>query len=123
MSLRKSSNESSNLRSSTEDDDRECWHHDRNCRCLKVDASHGESFLFPYQQFSHAQHTQAADDETLRISFASHEIVVSGTCLAEITAALQDMSVERINPVPPRFRELLQEHRAWVTQIEIKVRE
>ena len=123
MSLRKPSNDSSNLRSSTEDDDRECWHHDRNCRCLKIDSSHGESFLFPYQQFSYAQHTQTADDEMLRISFGSHEAVVSGRHLAEIAVALQELEVKRISPMPHRFRQLLQDRGAFVTQIEVKPRE
>lgn len=120
MSLKQSSKESSNPRPSTEEHDRACWHRDRNCTCLKIDVAPGESFLFPYQQFLHAQHTSINEDETLKISFGAHEIVVSGKHLAEIAAALQELAVERISPVPPRFRQLLQDQGAWVTQIEVR---
>ena len=119
MSLKQSSKESSNPRLSTEELDRACWHRDRNCTCLKVDVSPGESFLFPYQQFLHAQHTSTTEDETLIISFGAHEIVVSGKHLAEIAAALQELAVERISPVPPRFRQLPQDQGACVTNIEV----
>lgn len=120
MSLKQSSKESSNPRPSTEDLDRACWHRDRNCTCLKIDVAPGESFLFPYQQFLHAQYTITTEDETLRISFGAHEIVVSGKRLAEIAAAFQELAVERISPVPPRFRQLPQDQGAWVTQIEVR---
>lgn len=123
MSLKQSSKESSNPRPSTEESDRVCWHRDRNCTCLKIDVAPGESFLFPYHQFLNAQHTSASEDETLRISFGAHEIVVSGRHLAEIVAALQELAVERISPVPPRYRELPHGERAWVKVIEVRAAE
>lgn len=122
MSLKQSSKESTNPRPSSEEIDRACWHRDRDCTCLKIDVAPGESFLFPYQQFLNAQHTSTTENETLRMSFGAHEIVVSGRHLAEIATALQELAVERISPVPPRFRQLPQDQGAWVTQIEVKPR-
>jgi hypothetical protein len=123
MSLRQSSIESPNPRPSANGGDRACWHRDRNCRCLKIDVAPGESFLFPYQHFSHAQHTRTADGETLSISFGEHEVVVTGKHLAEIVAAIQELAVERISVAPQRYSLLTQGEEPRVARIEIKPRE
>ena len=120
MSLKQSSTEPSNLRPGTTEVDRDCWRRDRNCTCLKIEVPPGESFIFPYQQFLSAQHTRANDDETLRIAFGTHQIIISGSQLGEIAAALQELAVVRIGVVPQRYRELRESKGAWVTGIEVK---
>ena len=120
MSLRQSSNESSNAHSAADGSDRACWQRDRNCICLKIEIAPSESFLFPYQQFSHAQHIRTGDDETLRMSFGEHEIVVVGKRLAEIVTALQELAVTSITATPPRYNLLAQGEGARVARIDIK---
>ena len=120
MSLKQSSKDSANPRSATSDGERECWRRERDCTCLKLDAAANETFVFPYQHLLSAQHTRASGDETLKLSFGTHEVVISGRRLDEIVAALQDLAVERISAVPPRYRELPQGEGAWVTGIEIR---
>jgi len=120
MSLKLSSKEPAGSRPATAESARECWRRDRSCICLKVDVGPGESFVFPYQQFLNAQHTRTMGDETLKISFGTHEITISGRHLAEIAAAFQELAVARISPVPSRYRQLPPSEGAWVTQIEIR---
>ena len=97
-----------------------CWHRDRNRSCLRLEASATETFLFPYSQFVAARHARSADTETLLISFSSHEVTVTGKRLGEISAALQDLSVDWVKTLPARYRSLTQFEGAVVTQIEVK---
>ena len=120
MSLKQSSNEPPNLRPGTAENDRDCWQRDRNCTCLKIEIPPGELFIFPYLQFLSAQHTRANGDETLRIAFGTHQIIISGSQLGEIAAALQELAVVRIGVVPSRYRQLRESKGAWVTGIEVK---
>ena len=69
MSLKQSSKDSTNPKSVTADSDRDCWRRERDCTCLKVDASADETFVFPYQHFLSAQHARAAGEETIKLLF------------------------------------------------------
>ena len=120
MSLKQSSKDSATPRPATSDSDRACWRRERDCTCLKLDAAADETFVFPYQHLLSAQHTRMSGDETLKLLFGTHEVVISGRRLDEIVAALQDLAVERISAVPLRYRELPQGEGAWVTGIEIR---
>jgi hypothetical protein len=66
---------------------------------------------------------ERVSDETLRLSFGTHEVVIPGRNLSEIATALQDLAVEQISAVPPRYRELPHDERAWIRQIEIRLAE
>ncbi len=123
MSLKQSSKESANPRPVMADSERECWRRERDCACLKVDTSTDETFVFPYQHLLSAQHTRSSGDETLKLSFGTHEVLIAGKRLGEIVAALQDLAVEEISAVPPRYRELPQGEGAWVTAIEVTLTE
>ena len=121
MSLKQSSKDSTNPKSTTADSDRDCWRRERDCTCLKVDASADETFVFPYQHFLSAQHARAGGEETIKLVFGTHEVVIAGRRLGEIVAALKDLAVEQISVVPPRYRELPQGDGAWVTAIEVRL--
>ena len=97
-----------------------CWHRERNRSCLRIEASVNDSFVFPYHQFVAAHHTRSADSETLRISFSNHEVTLSGRQLGEITAALQDLSVDWLKPLPARYENLVESEDARITQIDVK---
>ena len=119
MSLKQSSKDLAKPRPAIAGSDRECWRRERDCACLKVANSADETFVFPYQQLLSAQHTRASGDETLKLAFGTHEVVISGKHLGEILAALQDLAVEEISALPPRYCELPQAEGAWVTKIEV----
>jgi hypothetical protein len=121
MSLKQSSKESSNPRHAVAESERECRRRERDCTCLKVDTSTDETFVFPYQHLLSAQHTRTSGDETLKLSFGTHEVVIAGKRLGEIVAALQDLAVEEISAVPPRYRGLPQGEGPWVTAIEVRL--
>ena len=119
MSLKQSSRDSANPRPVNADNERECWRRERDCACLKVASSTDETFVFPYHHLLNVQHTRASGDETLKLAFGTHEVVISGRRMGEILAAFQDLAVEEISAVPPRYRELPQAEGAWVTKIKV----
>ena len=107
----------------TAEGERECWSRERNCVCLKLDVAPGETFIFPYQQLLSAQHLRASGEETLKLWFGTHQVVIPGRQFGEIAAALQDLAVEQISVMPARYRELPQGEGAWVKQIDITFNE
>lgn len=119
MSLKQSSLDPTSPRTSGEHSPA-CWHRDRNRNCLRVETSAGDTFLFPYQHLVAAHHNRSGSSETLRISFPNHEVTLSGRQLGEIAAALQDLSVDWVKVLPPRYQSLAETEGASVTQIEVK---
>jgi hypothetical protein len=119
MSLKQSSIDPSAARASGEQSP-VCWHRDRNRNCLRIDASAGDTFLFPYQHIVAVHHNRAGNSETLRISFPNHEVTLSGRHLDEIAAAMQDLAVGWVKALPARYQSLAEIEGASVTQIEVK---
>jgi hypothetical protein len=97
-----------------------CWYRERDRQCLRIELDSGEAFLFRYHQFVAAHHVTSADGETLTISFSAHEVIISGRCLSEIVAALEDLAIRWIKPVRSRYRKIAELEGALVTDIEVR---
>ncbi|MEP6672444.1 MAG: hypothetical protein ABJF10_24985 [Chthoniobacter sp.] len=100
-----------------------CWHRERNRNCLRIEASAGDTFIFPYPHLVAAHHQRSGNSETLRISFPNHEVTLTGRQLGEIASALQDLSVDWVKALPARYQSLAEMDGASVTQIEVKILE
>jgi hypothetical protein len=120
MSLKQSST-SPAISGSLKEDFPDCWHRERDRSCLRIELNSGEAFIFPYQQFLGAHHLRCTDPETLKISFSTHVVTLSGRGLSEIALALQDIAVAWIKPVESRYRIVPEGERALVTGIEVKL--
>lgn len=101
----------------------DCWHRDRDRHCLRVELNSGEIFLFRYQQLVGVHHLSALNPETLKISFSTHQVVLSGKNLSEIMVALEDLAIAWIKSVPARYHQLAGPDRALITGIEITATE
>lgn len=117
MSLKQSSKDSSAVHGSSSTF--ECWRRERDRACLRVEIRPDETFVFPYQQFFGAHHVRAGV-ETLKITFSTHEITLSGDGMEELLAALQEFAVDWIRPMPGRYRNLGQNREPLITAIEVK---
>jgi hypothetical protein len=60
------------------------------------------------------------DLETLKISFSTHDIVLSGRSLSEIALALEDLAIRWIKPVQSRYGRVAEVEGALITDIEVK---
>lgn len=95
----------------------DCWHRERDRHCLRVEVNPEQIFLFRYQQLVGVHHLRAPNPETLKISFSTHQVVLSGRNLSEIMVALEDLAIAWVKPVPARYCELAD--RALITGIEV----
>ncbi len=98
----------------------DCWRREHNRPCLRIETNSGEAFLFPYHQFHGAHHLRSMDLETLKISFSTHDIVLSGRSLSEIALALEDLAIRWIKPVQSRYGRVAEVEGALITDIEVK---
>ncbi len=98
----------------------DCWHRERDRHCLRIELNSAETFLFRYQQLLGVHHLRSTNSETLKISFSTHQVVLSGRNLAEISVALEELAVSWIRFVPGRYEKAAEFEGALVTGIEVK---
>lgn len=95
------------------------WESNPQAQALRVDLQNGAFFVLPYSHFASAHFEREEQRETLRISFTTHHVRVSGRHLRELGIALQKLAVEWIREVPARYAALAEKGRAVVEQIEV----
>jgi hypothetical protein len=95
------------------------WEHNPQAQALRVDLQSGVFFILPYSQFAFAHFARETDRETLRVSFATHDVRVSGRNLREIGIALQKLAVDWMREVPARYVTLAEKGSAFIERIEI----
>ena len=96
-----------------------CWQREAHSACLRVETSDGDSHLFPYGQLVTASLARAGDSETIRITFATHDLEITGPNLCELLQALQDFAVKWVRAVPKRYQPLDNAETCKVTKISI----
>lgn len=106
---------------SLKEDFPDCWHRERDRSCLRIELHSGEAFIFPYQQFLGAYHLRSSNPETLKISFSTHVVTLSGRGLSEIATALEQLAVAWIKPIDRRYQIVPNGKAALVTGIEVKL--
>ena len=95
------------------------WESNPQAQALRVDLQNGAFFILPYSQFAFAHLEREDDSETLRISFTTHDVRVSGRSLRELGIALQKLAVEWIREVPKRYAALAEKGGTAIERIEI----
>jgi hypothetical protein len=70
------------------------WEQNPQAQALRVDLQGGVFFVLPYSHFGFAHFAREANHETLRVSFATHEVRIAGRNLRELGLALQKLTVD-----------------------------
>jgi hypothetical protein len=120
MSLKQLSKDSREERENVLRDTPDCWRHERERTCFRVETRENEVFIFPYSQFLGAHHVSAASEESLRIMLSNYEIILIGRRLEKLLAALQEFAVDWIRPLPIRYRDLDRGNDPLITAIDAK---
>jgi hypothetical protein len=99
----------------------ECWSLDPQARGLRIELSPAHSLILPHEHFIYAEFTGdgEADLETLRVVFATHEIVLRGHHLRRLETVIQRMELSWITALPERYRALLGDGQPWIREIEV----
>jgi hypothetical protein len=81
-----------------------CWQREAPSACLRIELASGEIHLFSYQHFlTAALKPGDGGTETVRITFASHEVEIAGRGLRELLLGLQDFAVKWVRTPPARY--------------------
>src|SRR5271156_6591432 len=71
----------------------ECWASDPQTKGLRIDVSPGRSLLLPHDQFIYAELTSGANEQNLKLVFATHEVSIRGHHLRRIEMVMQRLEL------------------------------
>jgi len=97
----------------------ECYTTDPNAECLRVEFSPGHSLLLPHDEFAFAELKSEAKDQSLRLVFAEHEVLIRGYCLRRIETAMQRMELSLLTKLPSSQRSLIADGQPVVLEIVV----
>ena len=75
--------------------------------------------MLPHDQFAFAELTTDGNVQRLRLAFATHEVLVRGTCLRRIESAMQREELSLLTRVPENQKPLIGEGHPVVLQISV----
>ena len=97
----------------------ECYTTDPNAECLRVEISPGHSLLLPHDEFAFAELKSEEKEQSLRLVFAEHEVLIRGYCLRRIETALQQMELTFVAKLPDNQRRLIAEGQPVIRDIVV----
>ncbi len=95
----------------------ECYTTDPQARCLRVEASPGRAILLPLDQFAFADFINEDKEQVLRLSFASHEIMVRGHALQRLETALHKLELTFLKALPAKYQVLVPDGQPKIREI------
>lgn len=97
-----------------------CWDRGANILAVRFEASDGEVFAFPYQNWIFNRLRSSGDGDCLTVRFSSHEVTVRGRQLLTVLKSFQDFSVEWVGMVATRYAGLVPDGSVMVTEITVR---
>ena len=98
----------------------ECWENDANARGVRVEINADNSLLLPHDEFVFAELKREGADQTLRLVFVTHEVLVSGQSLRRIETAMQRMELSLLTTLPSSQRALITDGQPVIHKIVAK---
>jgi len=97
----------------------ECYATDPKAKCLRVEIAQGHSLLLHHDDCAFAELQAGEKEQSLRMVFAEHEVMIRGFCLRRIEAALQQMELAFICKLPDNQRRLIAEGQPLIREIVV----
>jgi len=94
-----------------------CWASDPNTHGVRINLSAEYSLLLPFDQFAFSELTSHSKEQRLRLIFATHEVLVCGTCLRRIEAVLQTEELAMLTLTPKDQKHLVNDGQSVILQI------
>lgn len=95
----------------------ECWANDAQARGLRVEISADYSLLLPHDEFVFAELKREVKEQTLRLVFVTHEILVRGQSLRRIETAMQRMELSLLTKWPSSQRSFIPDGQPLIVEI------
>src|SRR6266545_1197034 len=84
-----------------------CWANDPRARGVRVEISAEHSMLLPHDEFAFAELKSEGKEQTLRLVFAMHEVLVRGHSLRRIETAMQRSELSLLTALSGKHRSLI----------------
>ncbi|MBU6401104.1 MAG: hypothetical protein KGS61_12350 [Verrucomicrobia bacterium] len=97
----------------------ECWSVDPQARGLRVVRSLEHSLVLPFEHFIYSELEAGADEEVLKVTFATHEVILKGSRLDRLEAALQRFELGTVAPASGKFERVASQTQPFVREIVI----
>jgi hypothetical protein len=97
----------------------ECWSTDRQARGLRVQLSPNHSFVLPFEHFIYSELEANEENDTLKIVFATHEVILRGNLLYRLEQRMQKMELAFVAAVPGKYHSLVTEGEPVIREIAV----
>ena len=100
----------------------ECFGTDPRARGLRVELSPQHSLVLPYEHLVYSEFMAEKENDTLKLLFVTHEVVVSGYMLRRVENGLQTRELAWVAARPERYRQQTNE-KAFISHINVRLLE
>src|SRR5579872_5821977 len=97
----------------------DCWASDPQARGLRIEISAEHTLVLPFEQFVFSEMERHEREQRLKLTFATHEVLICGTCLRRIETAVQRMELSYVGRLPDRYRQTIEEGQPFVREISV----
>src|SRR5581483_7384858 len=97
----------------------ECWATESQARALHVEISAERSLLLPYNEFLFSELTANGREQSLRLVFATHEVVVHGHSLRRIETAIQRTELSSVHALPANQKTSVPDGQPVILEIRV----
>jgi len=87
---------------------------------LRLEVSPSRFHIFSYHHLNTAVFESTKERDTLTISFLQHQVRIAGRNLRDLAYAIQERTVESVNPIPDRYTTATTGQDGIVESIEIE---
>jgi hypothetical protein len=97
-----------------------CWQRESPSACLRIELLNGDIHLFPYTHLVTVRLTRTAENnETLQLTFSTHEVKIEGHNLRDLVLGIQDFAIKWLRSVPERYQPLAQNRDGVIVSVRI----
>ena len=97
----------------------ECWAIDPQVDGLRVETSPGRAITLPFNQFVFAESTIDDKEQSLKIVFATHEILIVGQNLRRIEIAIQKRELATLAKLSTNYQSLVNQGQPLILKIVV----
>ena len=97
----------------------ECWANDPQAHAVRIEMSPDRSLLLPHDEFAFAEFKREGKEQTLRLVFSMHEVLVRGHSLRRIETAMQRLELSSLTTLPANQRSLIPDGQPVVLEIVV----
>ena len=88
-------------------------------RAIRVEPGVGHAIILPYPHFVYAELTGEGPDQTLKLVFATHEVVVRGRALRRVETAVHRLELSWVGTLPDRVRGTVPDGQPFIREVSI----